>query len=146
MKMTAIAAVAATAIAVGLTGTASAAPCKAHEGKAKRACIKQAKRDAMPFPPHPTMRDLARRVPDWSAFVRLGRCEQPGSGKWGVAWGHKGPTYGGGMGIFRQTWYTAKSPYKLWSSSIPEEILVADAIRDKFGITAWGAWRCFQTT
>jgi hypothetical protein len=24
-----------------------------------------------------------------------------------------------------------------------ETILVSDAIRDRFGITAWGAWRCF---
>jgi hypothetical protein len=97
----------------------------------------------MKFPPNPTMAEMKQRVPDWYGFVRLGRCEQPGSGKWGVSWGHQGPTYGGGTGIYKGTWYTANSPYELWSSSIAEEILVADAIRDRFGITAWGAHACF---
>ncbi len=124
-----------------------AAPCEHHRGHAKRVCVRahraQVVRDHLRFPPHPTMRDLVHRVPDWFGFVRLGRCEQPGSGRWGVAWGHQGPTYGGGTGIFRSTWYTAGSPYTLWSASIPEEILVADAIRDRFGITAWGAHGCF---
>lgn len=101
------------------------------------------KRDRLKFPPNPTMRDLKKRVPDWWGFVRLGRCEQPGSGKYGVNWSHQGPTWGGGLGIYRGTWYAAGSPYRLWSGSIPETILVADAIRDRFGITAWGAWRCF---
>lgn len=94
------------------------------------------------FPKNPTMLDVKKRVPDWYRFVRLARCEQPGSGKWGVDWDNSGPTYGGGLGIYKGTWYTAGSPYPLWGT-IPETLLVADAIRDRFGITAWGAWRCF---
>jgi hypothetical protein len=90
------------------------------------------------------MQEMKKRVPDWKKFINLGRCEQPGSGKYGVAWSHKGPTYGGGLGIYKHTWYAAGTPYRLWSGSIPETILVADAVRDKFGITAWGAWRCFH--
>jgi hypothetical protein len=97
----------------------------------------------MKFPPNPTMAEMKKRVPDWYGFVRLGRCEQPGSGMYGVSWGHPGPTYGGGTGIYKGTWYAAGSPYRLWSSSIAEEILVADAIRDRFGITAWGCHAAF---
>lgn len=102
-----------------------------------------APRDKVKFPKNPTMEDVKKRVPDWRGFVRLGRCEQPGRGKWGVNWSHPGPTWGGGLGIYKRTWYAAGSPYRLWSGSIPETILVADAVRDRFGITAWGAWRCF---
>lgn len=97
------------------------------------------------FPAHPTMSDVQRLVPDWRGFIRLGRCEQPSSSeKYGVDWHNQGPVYGGGLGIYKQSWYAAGSPYTLWSGSIPETILVADAIRDRFGITAWGASACFR--
>lgn len=136
------------ALAVALPSAADAKPCQYHAGPAKDRCLavvaKKAKeRDSLRFPPNPTMADVAKRVPDWWGFVRLARCEQPGPGKWGVRWSHQGPTWGGGLGIYHGTWYAAGSPYRLWSGSIPETLLVADAIRDRFGITAWGAWRCF---
>ena len=132
-----------------------AAPCKAHPaeaspGKVNRAtCMaahkRQRARDRMQFPPNPTRRDVAKRVPDWQGFVRLGRCEQPGPSRYGdgVMWQHKGPTWGGGVGLYHRTWHAAGSPYRLWSGDKWETILVADAVRDRFGITAWGAWRCF---
>lgn len=125
-------------------------PCYLHEGSQKVKCIKiyknQRARDAMKFPPHPTLTDLKKRVPDWYNFVKLGRCEQPSASEiHGVAWSHQGPTWGGGLGIYKSTWYMAKSPYRLWSGSYIETILVADAIRDQVGITAWGAHRCFYS-
>ena len=40
----------------------------------------------------------------WQPWVRIGRCEQPGSGTWGIYWRHPGPTYGGGLGVFQGTW------------------------------------------
>ncbi len=130
--------------ALALPGAAVAKPCQYHVGAAKERCREAVEaRDALRFPPKPTMADVKKRVPDWWGFVRLGRCEQPGPGKWGVRWSHQGPTWGGGLGIYRGTWYAAGSPYRLWSGSIPETLLVADAVRDRFGITAWGAWRCF---
>jgi hypothetical protein len=139
---------AAAAVSALIVHEAAGAPCAKHEGSAKAQCAKaakaQAKRDALRFPPSPTMNDLKKRVPDWFGFVRLGRCEQPGPGKWGVRWDHPGPTWGGGVGLYRGTWQAAGSPYRVFSGSIPETILVADAIRDRFGITAWGAWRCFR--
>lgn len=127
-------------------------PCYKHDSTTevtKKQCLKAYKhervRDGMKFPPNPTKKDVAKRVPDWQGFVRLGRCEQPGYSKYndGVAWGHSGPTWGGGLGIYKSTWYTANSPYRLWSGNKWETILVGDAIRDRFGITAWGAHRCF---
>ena len=98
------------------------------------------------FPPNPTRRDVAKRVPDWRGFVNLGRCEQPGPSKYhdGVQWGHKGPTYGGGVGLFAGTWRSVGSPYKVFSGDKWETILVSDAVRDRFGITAWGAHACFH--
>lgn len=149
MSRRVLAAVAALA-AVALPGSASAKPCAEHTGDAKERCLsvlsKKAKaRDALRFPPNPTHADLVKRVPDWFRFVRLGRCEQPGPSKYGdgVRWDHPGPTWGGGVGLYRGTWLAAGSPYPVFSGSRPETILVADAIRDRFGITAWGAWRCF---
>lgn len=98
------------------------------------------------FPPNPTRRDVAKRVPDWRGFVNLGRCEQPGPSKYhdGVQWGHKGPTYGGGVGLFAGTWRSVGSPYRVFSGDKWETILVSDAVRDRFGITAWGAHACFH--
>jgi len=131
----------------------SAKPCYKHKinpesGVSKSQCLKahkkQKARDKIKYPLNPTMRDLKKRVPDWWNFVKLGRCEQPGRGKYGVNWSHQGPTWGGGLGIYKTSWYIAKSPYKRWSGSMVETILVADAIRDRYSIkSAWGAWRCF---
>lgn len=118
--------------------------CLRNYWKARRAAEKQARRDRLEFPPNPTMADVKKRVPDWYRFVRLGRCEQPGyhpSGD-GVNWNHQGPTWGGGTGLYKTTWDIAGSGYPRFSGKA-ESILVSAAIRDRFGITAWGAHRCF---
>lgn len=149
---TAIAAALAAIVFIPATGNAK--PCSGHPVKAessvsKAECLKahraQSKRDKLRYPPNATKRDVAIRVPDWQGFVRLGRCEQPGYSKYGdgVRWDHPGPTWGGGLGIYKTTWNIAQSPYRLWSGNKWETILVADAIRDSVGITAWGAHRCF---
>lgn len=145
-------AVGAALMTVPAVATGKGAPCAAHtdstdvtRAECLRAHRAQVKRDRMQFPPSPTRADVARRVPDWQGFVRLGRCEQPGPSKYGdgVRWDHPGPTWGGGVGLYRGTWHTAGSPYRVFSGNKWETILVADAVRDRFGITAWGAWRCF---
>lgn len=124
-------------------------PCYLHEGNAKQVCLKhykkQTERDHIKFPPNPTKQDVQKRVPDWQGFVRIGRCEQPGYSKYGdgVNWGNQGPTYGGGLGIYKSSWYIANSPYSLWSGNKWETILVADGIRDAVGITAWGCHSAF---
>ena len=124
-------------------------PCFSHVGKAKKVCVKnykhQTERNSAKFPVNPTKEDVQKRVPDWEGFVRIGRCEQPGSSKYGdgVDWSNQGPTYGGGLGVFKSTWYMAHSPYSLWSGNKWETILVADSIRDQVGITAWGCHSAF---
>ena len=144
--------VGAVAFSGGFASPATAKPCLKHTSESKvtkKQCLKQYKkmkvRDKTKYPPNPTKADVAKRVPDWQGFVRLGRCEQPGYSKYkdGVNWSHSGPTWGGGLGIYKSTWYMAKSPYQLWSGDKWETILVADSIRDQVGITAWGAHRCF---
>lgn len=132
------------AVAAETVRPCAAHPVKSAPGKVSRAaCL--AARARMQFPPRPTRADVQARVPDWQGFVRLGRCEQPGPSKYGdgVRWDHPGPTWGGGVGLARTTWMAAGSPYRVFSGDKWETILVADAIRDRFGITAWGAWRCF---
>lgn len=124
-------------------------PCYLHQGAERQVCLKhykqQLERDHQKFPPNPTKEDVVKRVPDWQGFVRIGRCEQPGPSKYGdgVNWSNSGPTYGGGLGIYKSTWYIANSPYELWSGDKWETILVADAIRDSVGITAWGCSSVF---
>ena len=119
--------------------------CLKRYWKARRAAEKQARRDSLKWPPMPvTKRDVEVRVPDWYRFVRLGRCEQPGPGKYGdgVRW-HVRATWGGGVGLYHQTWRVAGSPYAVHNGNKWATILVSDAIRDRFGITAWMAHRCF---
>ena len=119
--------------------------CLKRYRQVRRAEEKQARRDRLKWPPMPvTKRDVQVRVPDWYRFVRLGRCEQPGSGKYGdgVRW-HVRATWGGGVGLYHQTWRVAGSPYAVHNGNKWATILVSDAIRDRFGITAWGAHRCF---
>lgn len=151
-----IAVAACSVLLAGIPSTSIAAPCGKHPTTSvskktvtKAMCLKALKkqraRDRMKYPPNPNMRDLKLRVPDWWKFVKLGRCEQPSrSGRYGVNWKHHGPTWGGGLGIYKTSWNIAKSPYRLWSGSMEETILVADAIRNRYSIkSAWGAWRCF---
>jgi len=126
---------------------AAAAPCAAHHGDAKKACVKQLKRDRLEFPPAPvTWPEVAKRVPDYQGFLRIGRCEQPGSGYAGVNWTVSGPTYEGGLGFFHGTWdgWRPKHyPGNAGWASPQQQVLVADAVRDSVGITAWGCSGAF---
>lgn len=121
------------------TEKAYAAPCAKHAGQAKAKC--QDQRAKLRFPQNPTMQEMKARVPDWRLFICIGQHEQPGAGPYGIRFDHQGPTWGGGLGIYRQTWYAAGSPYRLWSGDVAQTILVADAVRDRFGISAWDSYR-----
>lgn len=118
---------------------ASSAPCAKHIGPAKAKCVTARAEQA--FPANPTMKEMQARVPDWRLFICIGQNEQPGPGAYGIRWTHPGPTWGGGLGIYKTTWYAARSPYRLWSGDVAETILVADAVRDRFGISAWSSYR-----
>ena len=156
MRTTAIAAaVAAAALAVGLTGTASAAPCKAHEGKARKACMAQAKRDAMPYPPHPSWREAVRRISayDLATAKRVSACEEPGSehgtgrgrSPWPRLWSLSGGpgSYVSGFGMAHSTYGIGARitgyPYPP-EASPAQQLLVAVAGAHSFG---WSGWGCY---
>ena len=63
---------------------ANAAPCQAHQGKAKAECIKQAKRDRMAWPPKPSEAEIRRRIgtAQWRKAERVAVCET------GANWQH----------------------------------------------------------
>jgi hypothetical protein len=42
--------------------------------------------------------------PNHDVWLRVGRCEQPGSGYGGVNWRVHGPTYEGGLGFYTTSW------------------------------------------
>ena len=156
VRTTAIAAaVAAAALAAGLTGTASAAPCKAHEGKARKACMAQAKRDAMPYPPHPSWREAVRRISayDYATAKRVSACEEPGSehgtgrgrSPWPRLWSLSGGpgSYVSGFGMAHSTYGIGARitgyPYPP-EASPAQQLLVAVAGAHSFG---WSGWGCY---
>lgn len=72
----------------------------APEAKQKRSMAKRWR-----IVKHPT-RGVA--VPNWQTWVNVGRCEQPGPGRWGVWWSHSGSTYSGGLGFYNASWSAFK--------------------------------------
>lgn len=85
----------------------------------------------------------ARMPKRWQTWVKIGRCEQPGSGKWGIYWSHPGPTYGGGLGIYQGTWQAFKPPVKGFPSTPGratwrQQMWVANRIYARYGTSAWG--------
>ena len=83
-----------------------------------------------------------RQMPkNWRTWLRIGRCEQPGRGAWGIRWSHPGPTYGGGLGIYIGTWRHWKPkhyPSTPGAATWRQQMVVAERIRRDVGITAWG--------
>lgn len=74
-------------------------------------------------------------------FVRIGRCEQPGSGYKGINWSHTGPTYQGGLGFWYGTWTSFKYPgmpsnagYATWR----QQMRVANRLLAVYGTSPWG--------
>ena len=143
------------ALAVGLSfaGTATAKPCAKHQGAAKVACVKQAKRDAMPYPPDPSWREATRRVSayDLATAERVSGCEEPGSehgtGKsaspWGRRWSLSGSGYVSGFGMAASTyrWAAQATGYPEPPAATPAmQLLVAVHGAHLFG---WSGWGCF---
>jgi len=135
------------------TGQGDAKPCAAHQGVAKDACIQQAKRDAMDYPPAPSWAEAVRRVgPEQLAIAkRVSACEEPGSehgtgrgrSPWGRRWSTTGGFVGGfGMAASTYRWAARDTPYPAPPDATPAmQLLVAvHGGRDLFG---WSGWGCF---
>jgi hypothetical protein len=139
------------AVVVFGVGTSAGAPCSNHVGKAKAECVEamneQAQRDRAEWPKYPvTTRDLVRRGIAWRRFVALGRCEQPGSGYGGVRWNTSSSwTWQGGTGMYRATHQSVGHPYNrnIGATNWQTQVLVAERVRLRYGITSWGAHKCW---
>lgn len=125
-------------------GWGSPKPCAAHEGAAKKACVKQHKRDQMTWPPNPTAGDIKKRVGayNWQTAERIAVCETGKKLRW-----YLGPngeiqgSYVSAMGMYSRTfqWGRSRTPYlgRTW----PEQVAIAVAAHP---ITrGWSGWSCF---
>jgi len=140
------------AVLAAFPTAATAAPCQYHQGKAKAECVKahkaQAKRDAARRPAYPvTTRDLTARDIAIARWVRLGRCEAGhGPGYGGVRWNTpSGWRWQGGLGMYDRSHASTGHPYGYdagrWNWQT--QVLVGHRLMEKYGITAWSAWRCW---
>lgn len=76
-------------------------------------------------------------------WIRIGRCEQPGSGYGGVNWSHPGPTYQGGLGFWYGTWDGFKPhgfPADAGSATWRQQMKVANKLYDRYGGSPWGCY------
>lgn len=77
----------------------------------------------------------------WRTWVAIGRCEQPGPGKWGIYWSHPGPTYQGGLGFYYGTWDAYRPrrfPGNAGDATWRQQMKVANRIYRDYGTSAWG--------
>lgn len=88
--------------------------------------------------------DLAKIVPNYKFFIAIGRCEQPGDGKWGIAWRQNyNYSYPGGLGVWAPLWTeegiegTDMAPSANKATPI-EQMIHAQRIINKYGVWAWG--------
>ena len=99
---------------------------------------------ARPAPAHAIESFRSELLPlNWRFFVEIGRCEQPGDGKWGINWTHPGPTYPGGLGVFAPLWTEDGIDGRDLAPTITEatpieQMIHAQRIIDKYGKYAWG--------
>ena len=114
-------------------------PCYAHEGKKKKACLKQYKRNRMDWPPRPKEWEIKRRIGNvqWRKAERVAYCETAGN------WNHyPNGRYIGGLGMFRSTYGIgqAKTGYR-WvhqGATKAEQIAIGYVVAQRFGWSAWG--------
>lgn len=83
-------------------------------------------------------------VPNWKVFIALGRCEQPGDGKWGIAWDQtRNSSYPGGLGVFAANWNSEEfggldmAPSADKATPI-QQMIQAQRIINTYNIHAWG--------
>jgi len=86
---------------------------------------------------------LAKLVPNYKFFIAIGRCEQPGRGKWGIAWHQKGASYPGGLGVWAPLWTEKDISARRFAISADratpvEQMIHAQMIINKYGEYAWG--------
>ena len=90
----------------------------------------------------PTQNVAAAGMPkNWKTWIRIGRCEQPGRGAWGIRWNHPGPRYQGGLGFYSGTWDGFKPrgyPDNAGQATWRQQMNVANRVARSVGFSAWG--------
>ena len=84
---------------------------------------------------------VAAMPKNWKTWVRIGRCEQPGRGAWGIRWNHPGPRYQGGLGFYSGTWDSFKPrgyPGDAGQATWRQQMNVANRVAGSVGFSAWG--------
>ena len=79
--------------------------------------------------------------PNHDLWIRIGRCEQPGSGYRGVYWSHPGPTYQGGLGFWYGTWDAFRypgMPENAGDATWRQQMKVANRLLRMYGTSPWG--------
>lgn len=117
--------------------TADARPCEQHQGAAKVACVKQAKRDAMAWPPRPSQAEVKARVGWWwSKAERIAMCETGGN-----VTHYVNGTYIGYLGMYRGTYGIGQAvTHYRWpadGATKQEQIAVGYVVMQRFGVMAW---------
>jgi hypothetical protein len=147
-------AVAVASLVIAAPAHSGAAPCSKHTSATavtKAECMKayrqQVARAKVKWPANPTMRDLRVRGVSVRKFIALGKCEAGlGSGYGGVRWNTpRGWKWQGGYGLYYRTHQSVGHPYGSDAGSMTwqEQTLVAERVRQRYGIHAWGAARCY---
>jgi len=80
-------------------------------------------------------------VDNWQLWLAVGRCEQPGPGRWGVNWSFGPATYEGGLGFFASSWDAYKlkgAPHSAAYATWREQMAAANNLWASVG---WG-WGC----
>lgn len=141
---------------------AAAKPCAEHVGAAKKACAKQLKRDAMPYPPRPTWSEAMKRLTPYeqTTILRIGRCEMgeqhndvkawgkhgPASGPWArLRWGLSLPRYSTAFGIWNGNGAYIRQEtggYAFPGRTPAEEVLGVIALA-KGPARGFSGWGCF---
>lgn len=135
-------------------GMAEAKPCEQHTtttGVTRQQCLKayreRLQRDREKWPRNPTARDLIVRGVNIRKFLALGRCEAGyGDGYGGVRWSTpSGWKWQGAYGLYYSTHQSVGHPYGADAGSMTwqEQTLVAERVRLRYGIHAWGAASCY---
>lgn len=126
--------------------TATTTPTKAQcLGRWQTKVAAQNRRDAARWPKRPvTVRDLRVRHIEFKKWANLALYEAgKGSGYWGVRW--QTPTYWtwqGGLGIYQPNGPAVGSPYgNIGALEWPAQVLIAQRIADRWGLSAWEAYR-----
>jgi len=134
------------------SSAATAAPCAQHVGTAKRACVAQARRDAMPYPPAPSWAEAVRRVSayDLATAERVSGCEEPGTehgtGRGRSPWARRWSTTGGyvsgfGMAASSYRWAASHTGYPAPPAATPAMQLLT-AVKGAH-LWGWSGWGCF---